>query len=282
MKIVLVYNPKAGNALKLSELRTACKAHGLVIDRMIMIDDKLRKKLAPFVKKGALIVTYGGDGTLSRVAGMIAGTKAVFAPLPAGTLNHFTKDLGIPQNINAALKNLTTSKIKTVDVATVNGTVFINNSSIGLYPFSLRERRSFESYLGKWPAAVIAGVRTMVHSRTYRVTIEKETFRTPFIFVGNNIYEISNMGVAVRSRIDQGILSVFIVRTTSRWILLKIVLLVLIGKVHKLDEFEIRRVTSLTIETKHYHLSVSHDGEVSHMRSPLYYNIRSKALRLRY
>ena len=247
-----------------------------------MIDDQLEATLAPFIAKGAMIAVVGGDGTISAVANLVVGTKAVLAPLPGGTLNHFTKDLGISQELDEAIKSLAYSKVHTIDVAEVNKHIFINNSSIGLYPSSLRERDKIETTLGKWPAAVFASVRALVRLRTFTVTIGKETFRTPFVFVGNNKYALDGLGAPVRTRLNQGVLSVFMAKTVSRLALLKITLFALVGKAHLLTDLEVRTVSSLTIKMKRSRTHVSYDGEVRKLPSPLSYSVRKKALRVRY
>ena len=224
----------------------------------------------------------GGDGTISAVAACLSGTKAVCAPLPGGTLNHFTKDLGIPQDLDAALQALMKSKIHTVDVATVNDNVFINNSSLGLYPSSLYTRQRFEDRLGKWPAAIVASIRSLIRFRLYVVTINDETFRTPFIFVGNNTYAIDSVGAAERTRLDQGILSVMIAKTTTRWGLMKIMAGVLIGKAHTLDEFQTHATTSLTIQARRRAINISRDGEVNRLQTPIRYVSKHNALRVRF
>ena len=79
------------------------------------------------------VVAGGGDGTVNAVAGKLAGTDTALGVLPMGTLNHFAKDVGIPLNLEAAVYNLFTGKVRKVDVGEVNGRVFVNNSGIGFY-----------------------------------------------------------------------------------------------------------------------------------------------------
>ncbi len=282
MRVVLIYNPKSGSSLTATELRKLCKKHGIVIATLIPIAKLHRSRLLPYINKGVTIAAVGGDGTLSAVAGVVAGTRAIIAPLPGGTLNHFTKDLGIAQDLDEALENMARGSLHSIDVATVNGIVFINNASLGIYPSSLRTRSSYEDKLGKWPAAVFASIRSLVHFRTYTVTVGGETFKTPFVFVGNNKYDLDEIGGAVRKRLNGGTLSIFIAQTTSRATLLKIALFTFIGRGGQLDEFNIRNADSLVIHTRRPRLNVSHDGEVSHMKSPLTFEIQKKTLRVRY
>lgn len=281
MNLVVVYNPKSGSAPSASQLKNIFETHEHSIEKIITLDDSLAKKLKPFINAKATIVAVGGDGTLSAVAGCLAGTKATFVPIAGGTLNHFVKDLGAKQNLEEVAKHLAHSRVHSIDVAQINDAVFINNSSIGLYPSSLRVRSKLEDTLGKWPAAVFASFSALIRFRTYIVTINKKTVITPFIFVGNNTYRIDNIGGVERTALNKGVLSVFVAKTASRWTLLKIALLAIVGKAHMLHEFDVYETTSLTIKAKHS-LAVSRDGEVERFSSPIQYKIRPAALQVRF
>ncbi|MEA3203922.1 MAG: hypothetical protein QOI63_1602, partial [Thermoplasmata archaeon] len=91
------------------------------------------------------VVAAGGDGTVGAVAGAVAGTSAHLGILPLGTLNHFAKDAGVPLALADAARVVATGTGRRVDVAEVNGRVFVNNSSIGLYPRAVRERERLRS-----------------------------------------------------------------------------------------------------------------------------------------
>ena len=85
------------------------------------------------VQRGsAMIIAGGGDGTINGVASVVAGTATILGVLPLGTLNHFAKDLGIPTELEAAIQTLATGRVMAVDVAEVNGSLFVNNSALGL------------------------------------------------------------------------------------------------------------------------------------------------------
>lgn len=281
MDIILVYNAKSGSARTKDELYELCLKHDVHITKAITLDASLKKRLKSYIGKKATIAAIGGDGTLSAVAACLAGSEAVFLPLPGGTLNHFAKDLGLPVDLEEALAKVKHSHIFLTDVGMINNHLFINNSSIGLYPSSLSVRNELKPFLGKWLAAVVAALKAFWHFRTYVITIENETFHTPFIFIGNNIYAIDKLGIAERRRLDEGVLSVFIARTTSRWRLLKIALMTLIGKAKQLDEFEVRQVKSLTVRTRRKHLRVAYDGELITLHSPLRYEVRPRQLKIR-
>lgn len=277
MKIVLVYNPKSGSSLGKSVLRKKCQTNGIEVEKFIAMDEKIAHKLAPYIKEAQIIGVIGGDGTISTVAGIVANTKATLLPIPGGTLNHFTKDLGVPQDVDEALAQATQAKPRNIDIASVNDTYFINNSSIGIYPASLHRREEIEPRVGKWPAAIAASLRALVSFKTHRVTIDNSTFSTPFVFIGNNRYALDSFE---RTALDNAILTVFIAKTKSRLTLLKIACFALIGKTNQVPEFDEINTKEINIEAKRQSISVSHDGEVSQLTAPLHYKIHTGALKI--
>ena len=88
----------------------------------------------------ALLIVGGGDGTISAAASALVGTETRLGILPLGTLNHFARDLGIPTNLDEAAQRDRGRQQRRVDVAEMNGRIFINNSAIGLYPLMVVDR----------------------------------------------------------------------------------------------------------------------------------------------
>lgn len=269
MKITLVYNPKSGTALSLDELRDKCDAHGVTIEHAIDITDNFPQSLEPHLNKGAHIAAIGGDGTLNSVVQAIYKSEVIFIPLPGGTLNHFTKDIGVVQDLDQALANLSSSSPTRVDIALVNNRVFLNNSSLGIYPSSLLVRETVEEKLGKWPAAVVGVVRALVKFRLYTVTIEGETFRTPFIFIGNNNYHLDKGGQ--RDSVTAGKLCAYAIRSPRRSTLVTLLFYAIFKRLRQAEEFIIHDDTQIDIATKRTTVSVSADGEVLRLSSPLHY-----------
>lgn len=278
MKLVLVYNPKSGSNLSVKELRAKCKENNITILELVPLSASTKTVLMPYIKNGQTIATIGGDGTISYIAGMVAGTRATLAPLPGGTFNHFTKDLKIPQNIDKAFARLVSAKRRTIDVASINETIFVNNASFGIYPSSLKVREGLEDSLGKWPAAVVGVLSAWMRFRIYTVTINGRTIRTPFVFVGNNDYHIGDVGIMNRTNLDQGRLSVAVVKTATRRHTLWIGIKVMFGMSDRLKEFDAIITDRLTIQSKRRTLHVSHDGELANMTIPLQFEIRKRSL----
>ena len=118
---------------------------------------------------GGVVVAGGGDGTIAAVAAALVDTDVTLGVLPLGTLNHFAKDLGIPLDLEAAVRTLFAGNVARVDVGEVNGRIFLNNSSIGFYPQIVRERERLQRHgTGKWVAvarAAAADLPALAHPR---------------------------------------------------------------------------------------------------------------------
>jgi diacylglycerol kinase family enzyme len=275
VKTVFVYNPKSGSAQSKSELQKLTAAANIHIDIWLPINAQFSQKLTELLKNPIRVLAYGGDGTISSVAGLLAGTSSVLVPLPGGTLNHFSKDLGVSQDIETALGELHTWAQQKIDIASVNDHYFINNSSIGVYARSLETRDQLSGKVAKWPAAIWATLKEIVQFRTYKVQLNNTWHRTPLMFIGNNHYSLSSGKLGVRHKINTGKLSIYIAKASSRLAMFGIGIGLLIGK--KADLIEEKSGES-TIRFKNKQVVVSVDGEKIRMTTPLTYRIHQAAL----
>ena len=236
--------------------------------------------------KPSLIVAGGGDGTLSAVAAKLVGTDTALGILPLGTLNHFAKDLGIPLELDAAIEVIAAGNTIVVDVGTVNDRIFLNNSSLGLYPRLVRVREHQQQSLGrgKWPA--FAWAVFFVLRRFSFVSVEldvdarHEVRRTPVVFIGNNHYAMQGLLIGTRERLDGGELSLYIPRALTRWGLLRMGLRALLGRLSPDIDLEATMAKAICIHSRRAAVHVAIDGEVQTMPMPLRYAIRPAALRV--
>lgn len=232
------------------------------------------------------IVAAGGDGTISSVAAELVDTGKTLGVLPIGTLNHFAKDLRIPLELEEAVRTTISGRVISVDAAEVNGRVFINNSSLGIYPHIVANREAQQEQLarGKWPAFLWATMRALRRFpfMNLQITIDNEQLvrRTAFLFVGNNEYEIAGFNLGARSCLDGGNLGLYLTHRTGRWGLFRLALHALFGKVDQAKDFDAYCVQEATIESRRPRLLVARDGEVEWMDTPLHYRTRRNALRV--
>jgi diacylglycerol kinase family enzyme len=237
-------------------------------------------------QKPAAVVAGGGDGTLNAVASALAGTGIPFGVLPLGTLNHFAKDLGIPLELDAAVKTIAEGHTAEVDVGEVNGQVFINNSSLGLYPQIVRHRETQQRRLGrgKWPALLWASITALRRSPFMNVRLSldhvEQRYKTTFVFIGNNEYAMEGFSIGKRERLDAGRLSVYVSHRRGRGGLVILALRALFGRLQQAKDFHALTAQNMVIETRRPRLHVATDGEVNMMETPLEYRVRPRALRV--
>lgn len=234
---------------------------------------------------GGLVVGGGGDGTIAAVAAALVGTDTALGVLPMGTLNHFAKNLGIPLELEKAVQTLFTGKVVRVDVGEVNGRIFLNNSSIGFYPRIVQERkREQRRGRSKWVASAQAAALIIRQSRTLHVELDedhshRQSYDTPFVFVGNNRYTVAGLEIGKRAILYGGRLWVCAAPYSGRLTLIALGLKALLGFVRDADlaAFETEQTE---VHTHRDHVQVATDGEVNVMRTPLHYRIRPGALRV--
>jgi diacylglycerol kinase family enzyme len=237
-------------------------------------------------KNPPLLVAGGGDGTMSTVASVLAGSDTALGVLPLGTFNHFAKDLGVPLDLGDAVRTVVTGSARSVDIGDVNGRTFLNNSSLGLYPDIVHERVKLQRRLGHgkframfW-ATLTALRRTPFLAATLRVDGERKSLRAPFVFIGNNVYLMEGFDIGSRERLDAGVLSVYLTTRRDRWALVILGLRALFGRLRQAKDFAALTAHGVRIETRHRRLLVATDGEVALMNTPLDYSIRPGALRV--
>lgn len=233
-----------------------------------------------------VVVAGGGDGTLNAVACAVTGTSSAMGVLPLGTLNHFARDLGIPLGLEEAARTVVANHQKEVDAAEVNGRIFINNSSLGLYPELVTVRENQRRRLGrsKWHALFWASVTVLRRHPMLDVALvldeRAQVRRTPLVFIGNNEYQIEGFHIGRRECLDAGRLSIYLTRRHGRIGLLGLALRALAGTLHQARDFEALTAQSVTVATRHKAVPVATDGEVTLMTMPLEYRIRARALRV--
>lgn len=229
------------------------------------------------------LVAGGGDGTINLAASVLVGRDIPLGVLPLGTLNHFAKDLGIPLELEDAVRVILDGVTCPVDVGEVNGRIFLNNSSLGVYPAIVRLRERYQaSGLGKWVAALWASLTVLRRNPFMAVRLivhdEATVRRTPFVFVGNNEYRMVGLQAGTRESLTRRNIAVYVLNADRRVGLLRLAWQVLFKGVDQVKELDLLTVTEATIETRRPRLQVALDGEVVVLASPLEYRSRPAAL----
>ena len=233
------------------------------------------------------IVVAGGDGTISRAAAVAVEDDIVLGVLPMGTFNHFAKDLGMKADLDAATRFLADAEITPVDVGEVNGVIFVNNASIGVYPKMVSEREGLSERRGwgKVRAAPVAIIRTLRRLPVHHLQLVVDgsppvTIDTPFLFVGNGLFDERGERVGQRTSLTDHRLGVYVIATTSRWRLVTNAIKSRVGGIRAAEQTERRAGENLIVKTEEPTLAIALDGEPTDIRPPLAFRSRAGALRV--
>lgn len=201
------------------------------------------------------VVVGGGDGSVSGAAATLCGSDIALGVLPLGTMNLFARSLGMPLDLDAALKVLATSaRRRKIDLGEVNGRLFTHHVSMGLQPrlVAMREKTDYGSRIGKILATLRALLMVMTNPPrlTVRVTLEDKTFdlETPALVVSNNLFGPDHLPYA--DELDRGELGVYICTSHRPADVLQVTLEALLGAWHQRGRVKTLTARSMTVERR--------------------------------
>ncbi len=173
-----------------------------------------------------VLVAAGGDGTLNAVAAAALECGWMLGIVPLGTFNFYARDLGIPLDAGAAARVLIDGITRPVAVGRVNGHLFLNNASFGLYRQLLEDREEIKQKLGRYRLiAAFAALWTLWrHRRNYRLRVaidgREEHWRTPMLFFGLNALQLEKLALQISTCAADDRLAVLAPPPLPRWRLL--------------------------------------------------------------
>jgi diacylglycerol kinase family enzyme len=234
-----------------------------------------------------ILIAGGGDGTVRSAASRLLGSEIALGILPLGTVNRLARDLHIPLEPRAALRALAGGGIRPIDVAEVNGEIFLCNSMLGLPSQISEERQNLRVRpLRERIAGYFKLLKTIVSSRRHlEVSIDGDAnrrlrARVISLAVSNNLYRREPSLVFTRRALDEGKLGIYIAKPHSglgmMWILARAALGLWSGD----DRLDILSARNVTIGARRKRLRLSNDGEVETLKTPLRYQIHPKALKV--
>ncbi len=289
VRVVLNRHAGNGDAEALAErIEEALAGLRAPIDVRLVSGEELDAALADLADAPPhLVVAGGGDGTLRTVAAAVVGTHHTLGLLPLGTINLFARTLGIPLELDEALRVLVEGRDTPVDVCELDGRVVVNNASAGLYAEMSRARERRRARHAHWPKPLRWIVGTLLGiwdvSKRFRryhfvmdVDGQVDRVKTPFFVVSNNDYE----GLVEPVRRTDGRLAVYVPLSHSPLRTLWTALGAALFGPRNVAEVDIRTAQRVTV---HGHGSVVAvvDGEAEELALPLSFTPRPNALRVR-
>lgn len=268
------------------ELIAAATEAGLEVVEIGPQLDCVREVRARIARGTTLFIACGGDGTVHHVVQALVQSDATLAVIPAGTYNHFARDLDIPLDWREALDVALHGDTRQIDVARINERFFINNVSLGLYPDLVAKREERGRDYPRWRARLIAFYTTMRKYRHVTLGIESdvhdEVIRTHVFMVSNNSYDLERVGIeAPRATLEGGRLSVYWLPHTSRLRLTRILARYMAGRVRQIPGFRSFRTTHMRVRSPRALLRIGIDGELFTLSTPFVLTIVPHALNVR-
>jgi diacylglycerol kinase family enzyme len=247
--------------------------------------DDLRELAEDAVARGAdLLGMAGGDGSQALVASVASRHGIPFVVVPAGTRNHFALDLGLDRDdVPGALEAYQDGVDTVVDLAEVNGRVFVNNASMGVYARIVQSADYRDAKMQTAAAMLPDLLGPTAKSLDLRFSLPsgEEATTAQLLLISNNPYQLARLrGGGMRERLDGGVLGIAFVRVDTAAEAEKLAALEAVGRARQFaswndwtaTEFEVRSAVPVEIGV---------DGEALTLQPPLHFVIRPRALILR-
>lgn len=220
----------------------------------------------------------GGDGSIRCAASVLVGTGVPLLAVPAGTRNHFARELGI-ETVADAARAAVAGHTRRIDVGDVNGERFVNNSSIGFYAALVRDRRRHERRLPRAAADAAAAWAQARHGHRFTVTVDDDRYRAWLAFVGNGCYGDRIADLAVRRALDEGTLDIRVLRADAPLARTRAVAALLLGRLGRSPLLVPRLAPEVVLDLPgRTTVDVALDGEVVRLTPPLRYAVLPGAL----
>jgi diacylglycerol kinase family enzyme len=289
-QVGVIYNARSGALLADGDTAEE-RLRGLFADRAVKADLRAFDPNTVAAEVRALLggdpdalIVAGGDGTVRTVAAQLVGVDVPLGVLPAGTMNVLARDLRIPDDLDEAVDALRAGEARKIDVAVVNGEVFLCASSVAMMPHLGRLREQARDRIG-WRIVHLIGKAIRILWRYPRMRLDvvvdgtEHAVRTRAIVVSSNSLTTTPVRMPSRDRLDGGVLAVYIAQDRTNWDLLAVAAKLLDGTWQK--DARLRKLQGQTVEIrtdKLGRMSVMSDGETDQLSMPLRYEIRPRAL----
>ena len=233
-----------------------------------------------------MLVAAGGDGTIAAVAAASHDAGVPMGVIPQGTFNYFARGLDIPEDMEGAIDVLASGRLHDMPLGEVNGEVFLNNASLGVYPLILHRR---ESIYNRWGRSRLAAYWSVLLALTgfrrplkLRLMLDgrEMKLRTPLAFVANSAYQLERFNLDGADAIRDGRFALFTAKGERSIDLVRTALKLAGGAAQKGSDFDLQTARDITIHTGRKRTLVARDGEKALMETPIRIRLRDAPLRV--
>jgi undecaprenyl-diphosphatase len=217
----------------------------------------------------------GGDGSVAAAAAVALEFGLPLSVVPAGTLNHFARDLGVATPPEAAAAVVQGAAVQ-VDVAEVNGVPFLNTASIGSYPEMVERRDRLSGRMGKWAALTVAAAQVLRHGSPVELEVNGRRISAWILFIGNGCYVPRGLSPAWRPRLEDGLLDVQYLRADLRFGRTRAVLATLFGVSEHSRSYAQFQTPELRVRSLSGPQQVAYDGETGETTTEFLFRKRER------
>ena len=252
--LILVINPAAGNGggqagdesnggQLAQQIRQELPAAEIVVAQE---GADLPELLEQAAKRATVLGVAGGDGTINAAVGAALRAAVPLLAVPAGTLNHFARDIGV-ESVEDAITALRNGDAIAVDVGTVNDHVFVNTFSVGSYVDLVHARERYERRLGKWPAVLAGAVEVLRDGKPVVCRVDGAERRLWLLFAGNCRYQPAGLAPSGRPRLEDGDLDIRIVDAARPLARIRLLAALATGTLATSRVYQYRAATTLSL-----------------------------------
>ncbi len=282
---VLLMNPKSGGGKAVRfDLAGECKARDIEAVVLGPGDDLLKLAEDAIAGGADVIGMAGGDGSQALIATVASRHGIPHVVVPAGTRNHFALDLGLDRDdVVGALDAFSDAVERTIDLATVNGRVFVNNASLGLYAKIVQAPEYRDAKMRTAAAMLPDLLGPDAEQLDLRFTGPGgEGHETAhMVLVSNNAYQLDDMsGRGTRERIDLGLLGVVTARIDGVRAAEQFAALSAAGQMRRFPGWQEWTAAEFRIDSAGP-VEIGIDGEAMSLDAPLVFESMPAALRVR-
>ncbi len=276
--VVLVANPASGGGTGAQVVDAVREALPKVEVVELDDDDDFAEVLRAAAGRADVLAVAGGDGTVACAAAVAVDAGLPLAVFPAGTFNHFAKDIGCDA-AGTTIDAIRRGSVAPVDLVYLNDQqVVINTASIGAYPKFVQTREKLEHRIGKPLAGFWAMLQTLRDGEPVRISYDDKTLQTSLFFLGNSIYLPSGFAPSRRTRMDDGLLDVRILEAGRRLSTWRILSAWLLGRLERSPLYHEMHVPKFTFTAVDGATKLARDGEVDTELSEANFCVRYRAL----
>jgi len=268
--LTLIANPAAGGGSSIKQLPKVIKkleslGFDVIAKQSKSIEDA-HDLAVQASKDGRLVVAYGGDGLVGKIAGALSEFQGAMGVIPAGRGNDFARVLSIPKDSLAACELLLNGSPKLIDTGLANGVPFVGNAIIGYLSESSALGNEIKMPLLKGRFAyTYAGFRVLMSWKPQRFNLkidgEDRSFSGFGVFVSNSGTHAGGQRMVPTADINDGFLDLLIIKDLSKLKFIKLILRSF--KALPLPEYgvEVHKAKEVVVESDECSEEVYADGE---------------------